>query len=248
MFKKYSIVLFTAFFVIFSTEAFAARQISSPKPTPATKPAAPASKPSFGNSVKPAPTPSISNIFGSSTKSTPVVTPKPVTVEKPVTSPIPNSSTRGEVKPTSNASTIRKEMYKSKDGNTLTKPQVVEQLKKSPDLEKKFPTRFSSEPTVRPAYVPQTYRATNGQNVNITYNNGGYGYMDPVSHIFMTLAIADMLADDRVVQVVSNQQGYSTQPIYIEQSNRHGYLIFSAFMIMVIILCIGAYYHATIRE
>jgi hypothetical protein len=41
----------------------------------------------------------------------------------------------------------------------------------------KYPTKFNSEPTVRPDYIPRTY-SNGGSTYNIVYNSGfgGYGY------------------------------------------------------------------------
>ncbi len=49
-----------------------------------------------------------------------------------------------------------------------------------------YTSNFSSEPAVRPSYIPQTY-AVGGQNVNIMYNQGygGYGYYSPLTHAWM---------------------------------------------------------------
>lgn len=259
MLKKFSIILFTTLFILISTDVFAGNQkTSSPKPSKVSTPKNTPTKSNFGSNVKPksnqtntSASPK-STTFGTSTK------PKQQTIVNPTTnsnsssvlpttkpnsivnSPSSITSTRGEQKPTSNLSTIRNQIYKSKDGNTLTKPQIVESLKKKPDLDKKFPTKFTSEPTLRPTYIPQTYRTTSGQNVNITYNNGSYGYIDPISNVFMGLAIADMLNDDNTVQIISNQEGYST--VTTSNSNGNGFKVFFSIAVIALffILFIGA--------
>ncbi len=57
----------------------------------------------------------------------------------------------------------------------------------------------STPPATRPDYIPQTV-STGGRNVNVTYHalpggGYGYGYMDPMTNVFVTLTTAHMIAD-----------------------------------------------------
>jgi hypothetical protein len=58
----------------------------------------------------------------------------------------------------------------------------------------KYPTKFSSEPSVRPDYIPRTY-SNGGSTYNIVYNSGfgGYGYYNAlgawIAYDIMTDAI-----------------------------------------------------------
>ncbi len=129
-------------------------------------------------------------------------------------------------------------MYKSKNGNTITKTEAVESLKKTVDPNK-YPTKFTSEPATRPAYVPQNYTLPNGSNTTVIYNSsyGGYGYMNPITNTFMTLALIDMMKDDRSSNYIMNQEGYSQQPVVVERSRiSFGDLLFGFMIIGMIIV------------
>ena len=171
---------------------------SKPKPAPA-KPVA---------TVKPTPTPATSAVK-------PTTTPATSTV-KPVTTATTTKSTSGftSAKTTPTTSTTSTTSKTALDQKLAKKNALLSQNNAAG---KKYGTKASAEtayrskmassnkytsstpPATRPDYIPQTVSA-GGRNVNVTYHalpggGYGYGYMDPITHTFMTLTAAHMIAD-----------------------------------------------------
>lgn len=66
----------------------------------------------------------------------------------------------------------------------------------------KYPTKFSSKPSVRPSYVPSNI-TFKGQQHNVIYRNGGYGY-----YIGSTWLLYSVLNDDRNTERLMAENGY----------------------------------------
>ena len=74
----------------------------------------------------------------------------------------------------------------------------------------RFPSRFGSEPTSRPVYIPETVRL-DGRNVRIAYNGalGGYGYLHP--HL-NTWVLYDAMSDPVMLDVLMLNNSYYYGP------------------------------------
>ena len=68
-----------------------------------------------------------------------------------------------------------------------------------------YTSRFATEPSVRPSYIPQTY-TYGGRHYTIIYNHsyGGYGYYDPSGAWMMY----DMMADTVMMNQMMSMNGY----------------------------------------
>ena len=73
-----------------------------------------------------------------------------------------------------------------------------------------YPSRFSSQPSSRPAHIPQNTRV-GGRNVNVTYNGGlgGYGYLHPT---LGTWVLYSAMADAAMVGMLMSNRGYYYGP------------------------------------
>jgi hypothetical protein len=70
----------------------------------------------------------------------------------------------------------------------------------------KYPTKFSSQPSVRPSYVPQNI-TLKGKQHKISYRNGGYGY-----YIGSTWLLYSVLNDDHKTEKLMAENGYYYGP------------------------------------
>ena len=70
----------------------------------------------------------------------------------------------------------------------------------------KYESKFKTEPTTKPSYIPNTYSGSNGYSAPISYNQqyGGYGYMDALGTFILWDALTDIAFQDRQIQ----QAGY----------------------------------------
>lgn len=88
---------------------------------------------------------------------------------------------------------------KSKYGN---KKNATNSYKKSLYEKNKYTSKTA--PKVRPKHIPKTVKNSNGQSVNVTYNQFpgggyGYGYYNPMG-VFVQLAMADMMVDNMMMR------------------------------------------------
>ena len=95
----------------------------------------------------------------------------------------------------------------------------------------------STPPKIRPASVPKTV-TRNGRQTTVVYHQVsgggyGYGYIDPLTNMFMTLAVADMIANTRTVDRYEQQTYYPPQT----KSPKNDFSIF--FFITTVILCVA---------
>lgn len=69
-----------------------------------------------------------------------------------------------------------------------------------------YPLHFTSEPAVRPAYIPHSFLVRN-QHVLIVYNqqHGGYGYIDPLTHAWV---MYDLWVDQAMMNHMMVANGY----------------------------------------
>ena len=93
---------------------------------------------------------------------------------------------------------------------------------------KNLKTKWNTEPSVRPSYVPRTY-SDGGKNYNVGFNNGGYGYWGP-SNTWVALAAGSMLMNSTMMA----NQGY----YYGTRSHRGG---FSLFPILLLVFFVVAF-------
>jgi len=70
------------------------------------------------------------------------------------------------------------------------------------DYKKNMKTKWSSKPKTRPKYIPKTVNR-NGNNYNVTFNNGRYGFWNNAG-TFMALTAANMLITDAML----SRRGY----------------------------------------
>lgn len=127
----------------------------------------------------------------------------------------------------------------------------------------------SKAPSTRPTYIPQTV-STGGRTVNVVYHSVpgggyGYGYYDPMTHMFMTLAATQMivnashqaeidrmyheqqvlemqqqeLAHQRLLQ--AQQQQVVTQPVQTDSGHSALFYILVIGAIIVVVIVIGAF-------
>ena len=73
-----------------------------------------------------------------------------------------------------------------------------------------YPSRFASQPSARPAHIPQNTRV-GGRNVNVAYNAGlgGYGYLHPT---LGTWVLYSAMTDAAMLGVLMSRQGYYYGP------------------------------------
>lgn len=96
---------------------------------------------------------------------------------------------------------------------------------------------FKSEPSTRPSYIPQSTNV-NGRPVNITYNQGygGYGYMDPMTNVWMSAMAVGMVAD----MAINHNMAMSGYRYYGDPFTpvRTSYMSFWGFLWSIIILMV----------
>jgi hypothetical protein len=119
----------------------------------------------------------------------------------------------------------------------------------------KYPTRFVSEPRIRPSYIP-SYYTYGGTRYNIIYNPyyGGYGYWGP-GHVWM---MYDLMTDAIMLNTLMNNHGYyangqgyydnggvvNPAPVIYHTSPLSGViygisiLIFTTFILIILIICV----------
>lgn len=78
-------------------------------------------------------------------------------------------------------------------------------LKNDPNFAKKYPNKFDKQPAKRPDYIPASVNR-GGTTYNVTYMNGGYGYMGPLG----TWIMLDMMTDMMVTDAMLRSHGYGT--------------------------------------
>ncbi|MFA6508790.1 MAG: hypothetical protein WCT14_22015 [Treponemataceae bacterium] len=81
-----------------------------------------------------------------------------------------------------------------------------------------YGTKFASEPSARPAWIPQT-STIGGRNVNILYNPslGGYGYMDSLGRWMLYDAMADAVMMN---SLMNRHDYYYGSPVYASHSSQ----------------------------
>lgn len=112
----------------------------------------------------------------------------------------PSSSTTSQS--ATHADTRTYEIAKSSGKAFTTKSEALEHFKKTEAS--KYTTTFKTEPKTRPTYIPKTY-SVGGQNVNIVYHNGGYGYYHPVTHTWMEYSV---MHDMAMMSMLMGNHGY----------------------------------------
>jgi hypothetical protein len=127
----------------------------------------------------------------------------------------------------------------------------------------------SKAPSTRPEYIPQTV-SSGGRTVNVVYHSVpgggyGYGYYDPMTHMFMTLAATQMIMNashqaeiDRMYYeqqmieqqqrqlahqqlVAAQQQQRMNQPVQTDSGHGMLFYILVIGAVIVVIIFIGAF-------
>jgi len=101
----------------------------------------------------------------------------------------------------------------------------------------KYTAKFSSEPSVRPTYIPSSARVGN-TTYNISYNRqyGGYGYYDNTLGRWM---LYDALANTAFLALEMNRNHYvvaQDQPVVVVHRHYGGFLF--AMLVVAIIISI----------
>ncbi len=75
----------------------------------------------------------------------------------------------------------------------------------------KYTNQFSSEPTRRPDYIPQTYTTSSGSSYSVVYRPdlGGYGYYDASLGRWMLYSV---MADAAMTSMLMHSRGYYYGP------------------------------------
>lgn len=151
--------------------------------------------------------PSRSYNSSSSSSSSKATVPSSSSASKPNTSK-PQTSTR----PASKVETARyKEAVKS--GKVFkTREDAVADFKAT--KASSYTSRYASEPTSRPEHIPSTYRGSNGQTYNVTYNQqgGGYGYWGGGGPGLGTFILYDMASDAIMMNAMMSRNNYHVGP------------------------------------
>jgi hypothetical protein len=84
----------------------------------------------------------------------------------------------------------------------------------------RYPTKFTSEPRIRPSYIP-SYYTYSGVRYNVIYNSmyGGYGYWGP-GHVWMAY---DIMMDTMMLNSLMYNHGYN-YPGAVGYVNNGGYV------------------------
>ena len=95
------------------------------------------------------------------------------------------------------------------NGTTFQTRQQAEQAFVSRNSSQ-YPSRYSTQPSSRPAHIPQSTRV-DGRNVNVTYNAGlgGYGYLHPT---LGTWVLYSAMADAAMLGLLMSNRGYYYGP------------------------------------
>lgn len=124
--------------------------------------------------------------------------------------------------------TDRTALRQAKERGTLyqTRDEATQSFKQKYATEYRT-SGFTSEPKVRPTYIPQTY-TYNGAPRTIVYYNGGYGFWDGP-----TWRTYDFFADQAAMDMAMRSQGYAVSPyanqpqvIYAQPDNGWSFLKF----------------------
>lgn len=95
------------------------------------------------------------------------------------------------------------------NGTTFQTRQQAEQAFVSRNSSQ-YPSRYSTQPSSRPAHIPQSTRV-DGRNVNVAYNAGlgGYGYLHPT---LGTWVLYSAMADAAMLGLLMSNRGYYYGP------------------------------------
>jgi hypothetical protein len=106
----------------------------------------------------------------------------------------------------------------------------------------KQPTNFSTKPTVRPTYIPQTV-VTGSTTRPVYYDRGGYGFWDEAGKWILISSVVNSMNQPQRVYV--NNTGYTDSSYgYSANSNETGLgatLIIFTLIVVVGIIVIVAY-------
>lgn len=138
------------------------------------------------------------NVWGGNKSTTPAPAAKPAAPAKPLT---PAQAARQkkyeEDKTKFDSAKATGKAFTSKDAA------VADWKKKNTG---KFESKFTTEPTTRPSYIPPTYQSSTGYSAPVSYNQqyGGYGYMDALGTFILWDALTDVAFQNNNMQ----QSGY----------------------------------------
>lgn len=95
---------------------------------------------------------------------------------------------------------------KAKASGTLfnSRSDAEKSFRSNPDIQKKYSSTFSSEPSTRPEYIPKTYQ---GRDVTYDSSRGGYGYINAMG----TWMMYDALTDAMMMNSLMHQNNYVIQ-------------------------------------
>jgi len=165
------------------------RSYSKPKPKPAPRVVKPKTvAPKVTPKAAPAPTKS----WGGKPKSTTPKTSRATTAKPKMSAAKSKSLETAKKNDTS---------FKSKDAATAA-------FKKN--QAGKYPSKYASKPATRPEHIPQS-TMVGGRSVNITYNNGGYGYTNSLGAFIMYDMMSDAIMRDRYM----SRSNYMVQPAVV---------------------------------
>jgi hypothetical protein len=101
---------------------------------------------------------------------------------------------------------------------------------KGAEISQKYPTKFNSEPSTRPDYIPRS-TTVGGNTYNVTYNqsHGGYGYMDALG----TFIVYDMLTDAAFMNTQMRQYGYAYGQPQVYHASGGGFGIIGILLTLV---------------
>lgn len=144
----------------------------------------------------------------------------------------PSSSTTSQS--ATHADTRTYEIAKSSGKAFTTKSEALEHFKKTEAS--KYTTTFKTEPKTRPTYIPKTY-SVGGQNVNIVYHNGGYGYYHPVTHTWMAY---NVMHDMAMMSMLMGNHGYyvGSPPVVVSSGVDYALGIFFFIFALIIVVAI----------
>lgn len=145
--------------------------------------------------------------WGSSSKSS-----SPAASNNSASSPTAKSSSSWFSKPQTSTrpqSSVDRQRYETavKSGKTFqTRDSAVADFKAT--QASKYQNKFDREPTTRPDYIPQSYKASDGRSYNITFNNGGYGYWSGGGPGLGTWMMYDMMSDAIMMETMMHRNNY----------------------------------------
>lgn len=191
-----------------------------------SRPSAPASKPSSYSAPKP------SYVAPSKPAAAPAK-PSSYTPSKPNTS-VAQTSTR----PTSNVESARyKEAVKS--GKTFqTREAAVNDFKAT--KASSYTSRYATEPSTRPQYIPPSYRSNDGHTYNITYNQGGggYGYYNPLGAFILYDIASDAIMMNAMMDRDHYYVGNAPTPVanttYVQRESSTGFVLICGLVVLLV--------------